>query len=176
MTDKATLRRLANMLSPASPDESERVCRRLVDVLDGARMGCLYLPMPGELDLTSLPERRRDVVWHTTRTVDRVTLSVHPIESELETHPFGYSQPIEGSPQVDPAEIDVWLVPGLAFDIRGHRLGHGAGYYDRLLVRAGLQARFVAPTMERRIFPSIPVDEYDIGMDVIVTEDRVITP
>lgn len=175
MTDKATLRRLARLLSAATPDESERVCRRLLDVLDAVRAGCLYLPMPGELDVTVLTERRGDISWHTTRTVDRQTLSVHPVDSEYEVHPYGFSQPVEGTVEVDPAEIDVWLVPGLAFDGEGHRLGHGAGYYDRLLARAGSQARFIGATTERRLFPIIPVDGFDITMHVIVTEDRVIT-
>lgn len=176
MIDKAMLRRLARLLSPATASESEQVCSRLLDILADARTGCLYLPMPGELDIRSLTERRSDIGWHTTRTVDRMTLSVHPYESEYEIHPFGYSQPVEGSLDVDPADIDVWLVPGVAFDIEGHRLGHGAGYYDRLLAKAAPDALFVAVTTERRLFPGIPTDGHDVLMHAIVTEERLIRP
>ncbi len=174
MTDKATLRRLARLLSPATADESDRVCERLVAAITDARAGCLYLPMPGELDVTSMVGRRVDIDWHTTRTVDRTTLTVHPFDSEYEVHPFGYSQPVAGSIEVDPAAIDVWLVPGLAFDLQGRRLGHGAGYYDRLLIQAAPRARFLAITTERRVFPEIPADDFDVPMHAIVTEERLI--
>jgi 5-formyltetrahydrofolate cyclo-ligase len=176
MTDKATLRRIAKLLSPATAVESEQVCQRLVGAVAKARTGCLFLPMPGELDVTSMAERRADIEWHTTRTVDRATLSVHPVDSEYEDHPFGYSQPVAGSPVVDPASIDVWLVPGLAFDVEGHRLGHGAGYYDRLLAQAASKAGFFGVTTERRLFPGIPTDEFDVAMHAIVTERRLIRP
>jgi 5-formyltetrahydrofolate cyclo-ligase len=176
MADKQTLRRLAKLLSPSVPEEGQRVVRRLAELLGDASTGCVYLPMPGELDVTGIVRHRADLAWFTTRTVDRTTLTVHPFECEYETHPFGYPQPIAGSPQVDPAEIDVWLVPGVAFDVAGHRLGHGVGYYDRLLARARSGAQLIGVTTERRIFPSIPNDRFDIPMELVVTEERVIRP
>ena len=176
MADKPTLRRLARLLSPAVLQEGELVAERLAGVVGSALTGCVYLPMPGELDVTSIVDRRADIDWFTTRTVDRTTLSVHPFHSEYEVHPFGYRQPIQGSVEVEAATIEVWLVPGLAFDPTGHRLGHGMGYYDRLLARAGPGARRVGVTLERRIFPAIPSDRFDVPMDLVVTEDRVIRP
>jgi 5-formyltetrahydrofolate cyclo-ligase len=176
MADKRTLRRLAKLLSPSAPEEGHRVVHRLVELLGDASTGCVYLPMPGELDVTSLVEHRGDVDWFTTRTVDRTTLTVHRVDSEYEAHPFGYQQPISGSPEIDAAEIDVWIVPGVAFDERGHRLGHGMGYYDRLLARARPEALLIGVTTERRVFPGIPHDRFDIPMDLIVTEERVIRP
>jgi 5-formyltetrahydrofolate cyclo-ligase len=176
MADKRTLRTLAELLSPAVLEEGDRVVDRLLGVLGPALTGCTYLPMPGELDVTSIVDRRADIDWFTTRTVDRTTLSVHPFDSEYEVHPFGYRQPIRGSLEIDPAAIDVWIVPGVAFDVAGHRLGHGMGYYDRLLARAGPEARLIGVTLERRIFPNIPFDDFDVPMDLVVTEQRVIRP
>lgn len=176
MTDKATLRRLASLLSPASQEEGHRVVHRLLDLLGDASTACLYLPMRGELDVTSIVAHRADLAWFTTRTVDRTTLTVHPIESEYETHPFGYQQPVAGSAEIEPARIETWIVPGVAFDAEGHRLGHGLGYYDRLLVRADPSAQRIGVTTERRIFPTIPSDRFDIPMDLVVTEQRVIRP
>lgn len=176
MTDKGTLRRLARLLSPAEPDEGHRVVLRLADFLGDVSRGCVYLPMSGELDVTAIVELRTDIAWFTTRTVDRTTLTVHPFESECETHPFGYRQPVAGSPEIDAVDVEVWIVPGLAFDAEGHRLGHGMGYYDRLLAGARPVAQRIGVTTERRVFPSIPHDRFDIPMDAIVTEERVIRP
>ena len=176
MTDKDTLRRLAKLLSPSVPEEGHRVALRLVHLLSDVSRGCVYLPMPGELDVTSIVDHRADIAWFTTRTVDRTTLTVHPIESEHEMHPFGYRQPIAGSPEIDAAQMDVWIVPGVAFDADGHRLGHGTGYYDRLLARARPVAQRIGVATERCIFPSIPSEPFDVQMDLVVTEKRVISP
>ncbi len=176
MTDKGTLRRLAKLLSPSVPEEGHRVVRRLAELIGEVSTGCVYLPIPGELDATGVVAHRADIDWFTTRTVDRATLTVHAFESELEMHPFGYRQPVSGSPEIEPDEIDAWIVPGVAFDAEGHRLGHGMGYYDRLLSRARTGALLIGVTTERRVFPRIPYDRFDISMDAIVTEERVINP
>lgn len=176
MADKATLRRLGRLLSPTIPDEGHQVVDRLVGLLGDVSSGCLYLPMPGELDVTAILTRRGDIAWFTTRTADRTTLTIHPVDSDYEVHPFGYRQPVPDSPRIEPVEIDAWLVPGVAFDEAGHRLGHGRGYYDRLLATARPEALVIGVTTERRIFPVIPSDRFDVPMDLVVTEDRVIRP
>jgi 5-formyltetrahydrofolate cyclo-ligase len=94
----------------------------------------------------------------------------------METHAFGYRQPVAGSDLTPPTSIDVWIVPGAAFDTRGNRLGHGKGYYDRLLSKARPDSRFIAVTLGRRIFDRIPTEAHDVTMHRIVTEERVITP
>ena len=176
MADKKQLRRLARMLSPATADENRRMVDRLADVVDDGATVCVFRPMPGEVDPTGLVERRPGTTWVTTRTGDDRWLTLHPIDAEMERHPYGYEQPVAGSPSVEPSSVDVFCVPGLAFDERGGRLGHGMGYYDRLLSSARPDARFVAVAVERRIFPRIPMDRFDIRMHAVVTEERVIRP
>jgi len=68
--------------------------------------------------------------------------------------------------------IDLVLVPGLAFDIYGHRLGRGGGFYDRFLSRADLQAFRLAPTFDFQIRQSIPYDSHDERMDMILSPSR----
>lgn len=174
MTDKPELRALAAKLAPATAAECEAVSKRLIGELGGAQNACIYLPMPGELDVTTVIAARPDIVWHTTRTERGHDLTVHPMTSEMETHAFGYRQPVASSERTDPEDVSVWIVPGAAFDVRGNRLGHGKGYYDRLLSHATPHARFVAVTLERRIFDRIPTEAHDVTMHRIVTEDRVI--
>jgi 5-formyltetrahydrofolate cyclo-ligase len=66
----------------------------------------------------------------------------------------------------------VWLIPGLAFSESGARLGRGAGYYDRLL--QGTSGPKVGICLEYQLVDEIPVLEYDVNMDYIVTETRII--
>ena len=72
--------------------------------------------------------------------------------------------------QVDVKELDLVMVPGVAFDRRGGRMGHGKGYYDKLLEHARLDTPLVALAFECQMFPEIPVAEHDVFMDKIITE------
>ncbi len=72
--------------------------------------------------------------------------------------------------QVQPRELDLIMVPGVAFDRRGARMGHGFGYYDRLLQHARPDTPLVALAFECQLFPEIPTADHDIFMDYILTE------
>jgi 5-formyltetrahydrofolate cyclo-ligase len=75
--------------------------------------------------------------------------------------------------QVRAEDLDVVMVPGVAFDRRGGRMGHGKGYYDKLLQHARSDAPLVALAFECQLFPEIPVAPHDIFMDKIITEAAV---
>ena len=77
--------------------------------------------------------------------------------------------------RVDVKELDLIMVPGVAFDRRGARMGHGFGYYDKLLEHARADAPLVALAFECQLFPEIPTQAHDVFMDKIVTE-RAIYP
>ena len=72
-----------------------------------------------------------------------------------------------------PQDLDLIMVPGVAFDKQGGRAGHGKGYYDKLLQHARLDCPLVALSFECQIFPEIPVQSHDIYMDKVVTEIAV---
>ncbi len=72
-------------------------------------------------------------------------------------------------------EIELVLVPGLAFDAKGNRLGRGAGYYDRFLAKLPKSVKTVALAFECQLFESIPVEPHDRKVDYIITEERVRT-
>ncbi len=77
------------------------------------------------------------------------------------------------SKQVPVEELDLIMVPGVAFDRRGGRTGHGKGYYDKLLEHARLDAPLVALAFECQMFPEIPMASHDIFMDKVITETAV---
>ncbi len=77
------------------------------------------------------------------------------------------------SKHLQPADLDLVMVPGVAFDRLGGRTGHGKGYYDKLLQHARLDAPLVALSFECQLFDEIPSEEHDIFMDKVVTEENI---
>jgi 5-formyltetrahydrofolate cyclo-ligase len=72
--------------------------------------------------------------------------------------------------RLQPTDLDLIMVPGVAFDRDGGRTGHGKGYYDKLLEHARPDAPLVALAFESQMFPQIPCEAHDIYMDKVVTE------
>jgi 5-formyltetrahydrofolate cyclo-ligase len=83
-----------------------------------------------------------------------------------------FRQPAASAPPIADASIDLVLVPALAVDERGHRIGYGKGFYDRLLPR--LAALRVALVFDFERIVEVPVRAGDVPVDVIVTDERVI--
>ncbi len=102
-------------------------------------------------------------------------LALHQVSGreDLSPGPYGIFEPRLTLPIVPPEQVDLAVVPGLAFDEGGHRLGMGKGYYDRLLPRLA-KALKVGVAFELQIVDEVPRDENDVPVDVVVTERRVI--
>ena len=75
--------------------------------------------------------------------------------------------------RLTPTDLDLVMVPGVAFDRNGGRTGHGKGYYDKLLQHARKDAPLIALSFECQLFEEIPAESHDIFMDKVVTEDAV---
>ena len=74
---------------------------------------------------------------------------------------------------VQPEEIDLIMVPGVGFDERGGRTGHGKGYYDKLLEHARPDCPLIALAFDCQMFPEIPMQSHDIFMDKVITESAI---
>jgi len=75
--------------------------------------------------------------------------------------------------RIDPAELDMIIIPGLAFDRRGNRLGYGKGYYDKLLHRTSGPAMKAGVCFECQLFDEVPALPHDVHMDAVITEKSV---
>ncbi|MGF7184269.1 5-formyltetrahydrofolate cyclo-ligase [Desulfitispora alkaliphila] len=96
--------------------------------------------------------------------------------SELTEGTWGILEPkSEFMRPLEPEEIDVVIVPGVAFDQRGNRLGYGAGYYDRFFERV-LDTHRIALAFELQIVDDTYPAEHDVPMDMVITEERLIIP
>ncbi|TBH17466.1 5-formyltetrahydrofolate cyclo-ligase [Thermus thermamylovorans] len=126
----------------------------------------LYHPLPHELDLLALPQRYPARYY--LPKVAGEGLTVHPL-GPLAPGPFGLLEPLTEA--VDPGVLDLVVVPGLAFDRRGFRLGHGLGYYDRFLAAVGAESVGVVP--EALLLPELPQDPWDVPVGYLATERGV---
>jgi 5-formyltetrahydrofolate cyclo-ligase len=86
----------------------------------------------------------------------------------------GIPEPTTLCPAVAIDTIEWVLVPGVAFDIDGRRLGYGGGYYDRLLPLLPRAAPRIAGAFEVQLVPEVPAAPHDLSVDFVVTEERVI--
>lgn len=87
---------------------------------------------------------------------------------ELVTGHFGILEPLGAT---WPGEIDTVLVPGLAFDLAGNRLGFGAGYYDRFLDESR-PLQVIGVGFDWQVVSQLPAEPHDIAMDWVVTDRR----
>lgn len=92
---------------------------------------------------------------------------------QMQLGPFGIRQPIFSSiKEATTREIDLWIVPGLGFDVQGNRIGYGGGYYDRAL--RDLKGKIIGLAFECQVVEALPVGEHDCPVDKIITERRTI--
>ena len=75
--------------------------------------------------------------------------------------------------EVPVSSVELLIVPGIVFDLHGHRIGHGMGYYDRLLCE-GTDAMKIGLAFELQLVEKIPAEQHDVSVDMIITEERII--
>ena len=186
MVEKAALRQDSIARRAALADREIRAARIAARVsqlsaFQQARLLSSYVGVGEEVATASLVEscfehdRPIAVPW-----VGQGELHLTLIRSleELAGAPFGLLEPRpelkqSAERQVDPAAVNLYLVPGLAFDRRGGRVGFGKGYYDGLLSRAGKGPLRVALCFEVQLVDHVPMSDRDEPMDLVVTEDAV---
>lgn len=87
---------------------------------------------------------------------------------------FGFAEPPLDAPEA--TTLDVIVVPALAVDDRGHRLGYGAGFYDRTLPRFCPPAHAIVVAFDYQLIAEVPITEGDVATDLVVTDARVLVP
>jgi 5-formyltetrahydrofolate cyclo-ligase len=183
---KARIREQAHANRNQQPDKddlSRQICATFLALPEyaAARTVLFYLDARSEV-------RTRHTLPDALRTGKRIVVP-YCVENELELFlldspdelAVGMYKILEPKPElrarpekrVTPTELDLVMVPGVAFDRRGGRMGHGFGYYDRLLEHARPDAPLVALAFECQLFPEIPTQPHDVFMDKVITEQAV---
>lgn len=162
---------------------SERIVRRFMDLPEYEKAGTLmfYVDVRDEVRTRqALPEAlasgKRIVVPYCLdgelelfwlENMDELELGMYRIlEPKVELRDVA-------AKRLTPTDLDLVMVPGVAFDRNGGRTGHGKGYYDKLLQHARKDAPLIALSFECQLFEEIPAESHDIFMDKVVTEDAV---
>ncbi|WP_282939445.1 5-formyltetrahydrofolate cyclo-ligase [Paenibacillus sp. RC67] len=196
---KMELRRLAeaerNALSPSehsvkSKQVSEALVRRIGEIMDSSASPghrptlFTYVPVKSEVDVTPVME----ACWAKQYRVlvpkvqqEPKQLKLFEIESyeDLEKGAWNIPEPVANAPRFhDMKQIDVILVPGLAFDSQFGRLGYGGGFYDRFMqqyVRSGWTMPYIiAGAFDLQMIKEVPMGLFDFRLDELITEERTL--
>lgn len=175
-------------------------CWRLVGLPEygAARTVMAFASFRGELDtrplLFDILRSGRTLVLPAVQAgTPRLDLRIVSDLAELRPGGWGIPEPGQGCPPADPARIDLVVVPGVAFDVRGQRVGYGGGFYDALLrgwreepgpaarrpAAPGAAGRHSAGPVacglayELQVHPAVPAGPHDQPLDLLVTELRI---
>lgn len=153
--------------------DSEKIIERILPFIQDAQNILLFYPHKNEVNLLPLISilQKKGVNVYLPKTSSQ---DIHPILVEslknLKKGKFGIPEP-EGK-EASYEDIDVVIVPAVAFDKKGHRIGYGKGYYDRFLKNfKGLK---IGVAYDFQIVDKIPYEAHDIPVDIIVTPTKII--
>lgn len=93
---------------------------------------------------------------------------------QLEKGYFGILEPTEGCSTIHSKGLDLILIPGVAFDRKGGRVGYGAAFYDRFLAELDKKVDKIALAYHFQVLDNVPMDEHDIRIDGVITEEEFI--
>ncbi len=156
-------------LSGSPQEASERIRSRIeaLDEFKAARSVLLYSSIPGEVPTGEWLER-----WYPAKRLVLPRVSGESLDlreygpGSMQAGYLGIMEPSEEAGLVSPGEIDLAIVPGVAFDSSGRRLGHGGGFYDRLLPL--LDCPKVGVALEYRLVDEVPSDNHDAPVDKVI--------
>jgi len=146
-----------------------------------AHIALLYMPHPAVVDTTGMIERCfafHKIVALPAFDTENYTMQLYKVDSFPADMKMGPRQIMEPDPdrcKIIPIDrIDIAIIPGIALDEKGGRIGTGEGYYDRFIGKLPITTRKVALSLECQIVQQIPMESHDKYMDIIITEDRII--
>ncbi len=189
-TDVSKAKRLARRVSILAMEgmalgiakqDSLAVCRLVLEstVWLRARQVMLYVPVSGELNVELLIEnalKNRKILALPRFSVEKNAYEICGVEnlSHLSPGKFGISEPSPDSKIMATKQLDLAIVPGVAFSGLGSRLGRGGGFFDRLLT--SIPAKKCGVCFEQQVHPDVPMERHDVKMDMIATPNGWLIP
>lgn len=176
-------RALAEAGSVSASKAGHAITRRVTacDAWSNASTVALFSSLPDEIETEPLwvcaQRDLKKVAFPRMSSQSNLEFALVESPEDLVGGRYGILEPSAGCPQVSLTESDLIIVPGLAFDRGGGRLGRGAGYYDRALARAGGskgRPRLCGVGFAVQLLDEVPMTLLDVRMDAIATEEELI--
>jgi 5-formyltetrahydrofolate cyclo-ligase len=146
-----------------------------------ANISLLYMPQKYVVDTKKIIQRcfdYRKIVALPAFITEKHAMQPYKVdafETDLTLGPRNIMEPDPERCKIIPIDrIDIAIIPGVALDEKGGRIGSGEGYYDRLIGKLPITTRKVALALECQIVQQVPMESHDKFMDIIITEDRII--
>ncbi|OHW61437.1 putative 5-formyltetrahydrofolate cyclo-ligase [Andreesenia angusta] len=185
---KSELRReYTQMREAMDQSEVERLSEKIIDtilklpVFKRAETVMVYLNFKNEVDSLKMIEesykagKKVVIPYCEKETMEIIPSELNDIETEIVKGKNGYLQTKKDCVKPVPIEdIDLIVVPGIAFDKRCYRLGFGAGYYDRFLRKLNFEKPTIGLCYDFQIIHSIPIEGHDVPLDFVITEERIL--
>lgn len=170
-------RRLSDAERVACGREIQRTFLEL-DAYQRATAIALYLPVNGEVPTEAIVHHSQTAgktIYLPVIEGERIVLQqfLHP--EGLRPGKFGILEPSAGGLTAEPHHIDLFVVPGVVFDLNGNRGGYGKGYYDRLLHSCCGSSLLVGFCYDFQLVAQIAAEPHDVRMNMVITERRVIS-
>jgi len=176
---RSKVREKLNAISPAQRETYSSRARATLEqqpIWNAAQTILFFAPLPDELDIwpslpAALDSGKRVFLPHfVPATNSYAACEVRIPQTDLKIGQFGIREPSETCPQIPLNRLDLVLVPGVAFDLHGRRLGRGKGFYDRLL--AAVRGKTCGVAFDEQIVNEIPVEPHDVLLHCILTPSR----
>jgi 5-formyltetrahydrofolate cyclo-ligase len=146
-----------------------------------AKIVLLYMNGPNEVDTQNILKKCLEfnkIVVLPAFDHEKYRIKLRKIgnmDVDLKPGPQGVLEPDPSRCKIVPIQsIDIAIIPGIAFDEKGGRIGTGEGYYDRLIPKLSITTRKVALAFENQIIQQVPMESHDKHVDIIITEERTI--
>jgi 5-formyltetrahydrofolate cyclo-ligase len=160
---------------------SAAICARLEDLAAIREARCIFsfVPFRSEVDTrpllhAMLADGRDVVVPRVEGPRKMVAVRITDLEADLQAGHWGIPEPRRDLPVIDPAEIDVVIFPGAAFDATGCRVGYGGGFYDTFVERLRPGVPRVGVAFEAQLLDHVSAESHDAHVNAVVTERRVL--
>ena len=167
MYKKSEIREQINSKQFRKQSFEKKIKQKLLEMTKN-KVVCTYIPFGKEPDILNYINNASTLCTTFIDNKDKIKISI--LEEPLVKNKFGVLQPKKLN---EINEVDIFLIPGLAFDLNGTRLGRGGGVYDKLLADYS-DSYIIGVSYDEYIFENLPIENHDIKMNALITPSRFI--